>query len=94
MPLPPLSIISTNDRNKDWQQRIPLARSGEVFGRPVERCGSYPDIEGLIQEQAAEQPDDSTPTKGLTARRAVPAHLGCSGPRRVRVGAVESLHAS
>jgi len=32
-----------------------------------------------------EAPDDATRTKGLTARRVLPAHLGCDGRRRVRV---------
>ena len=30
--------------------------------------------------------DDATYTKGLIARRVLPAHLGCDGPRRVHVG--------
>jgi hypothetical protein len=45
-------------------------------------------LERLPRRVQKEASDDATRTKGLAARRALPAHLGCDGPRRVRVGVV------
>src|SRR5882724_13225411 len=77
------NAIGVDQEGGVWRGRIQRATSGEEFIVWKRIRSEF--LGGLNSRRRAS--DDATRTKGLAARRVLPARLGCNRPRRVRVGA-------